>query len=362
MIPRTDQHRLLADAAREFSAEHTPARLRACRLRDPEFDRTIWTAIAQLGWLGLLVDEADGGLGATFEDMGQLVYAWGRACAPEPLVASAVLALRTLALGDGPARSHLLQQCIDGSHLLALAADSITDPTNISVTYAQGVLNGTCRFVVPAHADGYLVATHAGVFHVLANSSGFSLQRETRADGSAAAWITLSNVAAPPVQRVASNLNGCLQAIDEARILCAIEMSGMAARMLELTLEYLRTREQFGQAIGRFQALQHRAVDLYLAEQLARDVTQAACIALDTPLDTTARHLLACRAKARANTSLNRIAREAVQLHGAMGFTDEYQLGLYVNRTLTLSAWLGNTTDLQAEYAAHANDIEVLSA
>ena len=91
-----DQHRLLADAAREFSAEHTPARLRACRARDPEFDRSIWTAIAQLGWLGLLVDEADGGLGATFEDMGQLVYAWGHACAPEPLVASAVLACRTL--------------------------------------------------------------------------------------------------------------------------------------------------------------------------------------------------------------------------------------------------------------------------
>jgi len=145
-------------------------------------------------------------------------------------------------------------------------------------------------------------------------------------------------------------------------VLAAVEMSGMMRAMLDLTLDYLRTRVQFDKPIGSFQALQHRTVDLYVAEQLARDVAQAACTALDNGAAGNERALVASRAKARACESLNRLARECVQLHGAIGYTEEYALGAYVNRALVLSAWLGNAAAHRRRYARLAPPLEVLGA
>ena len=357
MTPATDQQRMLADAARQFAAaEHTPARLRACRDRDPDFDRGIWQSIADLGWLGVLVPEEDGGLGAGFGDMAQLVYAWGRACAPEPLVACGVLAARTLVHAQGPARARLLAALVAGECIPALAAGEG------EVEFAGGALHGTRRYVVPAHADGYLVQSDAGLWWVAKDAAGLRIEHERRADGSAAARLHLDGVRVGEAERVCDSAAPAERALDEARVLAAVEMSGMMAAMLELTLDYLRTRVQFGKAIGSFQALQHRAVDLYIAEQLARDVAQAACATLDAGAAGEALALAAARAKARAGESLDRIAREAVQLHGAIGYTDEYALGLYVNRALTLSPWLGNAAQQRRRYARLAAPLEVLSA
>lgn len=357
MNPQTDQQRMLSDAARQFAErEHTPARLRACRDRNPDFDREVWTRIADLGWLGVLVPEKDGGLGGGFGDMAQLVYAWGRACAPEPLVATGVLALRALAHADGPARDRLLGNLVAGRKVVAVASDS-------AVRESAGVLDGTLRLVVPAHADEFLVPAGAKLLRVAAGASGVTITHQRRADGSHAARITLTGVKTAPEDLVATSAAPLERALDEARILAAVEMCGMMKAMLDMTLDYLRTRVQFDKPIGSFQALQHRAVDLFIAEQLARDVAQSACAALDAggvPVNALA--LLACRAKARAGESLNLIAREAVQMHGAIGFTDEYALGLYVNRALVLSAWLGNAAALRARYARLAPPLEALGA
>lgn len=376
MIPQTDQQRMLADAAKQFSErEHGAARLRACRDRQPDFDRGVWQAIAGLGWLGVLIPEDDGGLGAGFGDMGQLVYAWGRACAPEPLVAGGVLAARTLVHADGPARTRLLEGLVAGTLIPALAAhagDALADTAPEVQATADGAgwrLRGRARYAVPADADGFIVSTTGGpgpqLCWVAADAAGLTSHHERRADGSFAARLELDNVRVGAGDLVASAKTAEIavaRAGDEARILVAVEMAGMMRTMLELTLEYLRTRVQFGKPIGSFQALQHRTVDLYLAEQLARDVAQAACNALDAGIAGDARALLASRAKARAGESLNRIAREAVQLHGAIGFTDEYALGAYVNRTLVLSAWLGNAAAHRQRYARVAPPLEVLSA
>ena len=356
MTPATDQQRMLADAARQFAAEHTPERLRACRDRHPDFDRSVWQSIADLGWLGVLVPEERGGLDAGFGDMAQLVYAWGRACAPEPLVATGVLAARALVLGKGPARNRLLEALVTGECIPALAAGEG------AVTWAKGQLNGARRFAVPAHADGFLVQTDQGLCWVERDAAGVKIDHERRADGSHAAWLHLSMVDASEDHRVSEDDGAARRATDEARVMAAVEMSGMMQAMLELTLEYLRTREQFGKPIGSFQALQHRAVDLYIAAEVARDVAQAACDSLDAGLSDDALVLTASRAKARAGDALDRIARESVQLHGAIGFTDEYALSLYVNRALTLSAWLGNAAQMRRRYAQAAPPLEVMSA
>ncbi len=376
MIPYTDQQRMLADAAKQFAdREHTPVRLRACRDRHPDFDRGVWTSIASLGWLGVLVPEDDGGLGAGFSDMAQLVYAWGRACAPEPLVAGGVLAGRTVVHADGPARSRLIEGLIDGSSIPALAAhngdtQAAAPPEIHASPDGDGYrLSGSARYAVPAHADGFIAAATSGsgtqLFWVPARAPGLSIAQERRADGSFAAHLSLDRVRVAGGDVVASAMvadAAIARATDEALVLCAVEMAGMMRAMLDLTFEYLRTRVQFGKPIGSFQALQHRSVDLYVAEQLARDVAQAACVALDGNLEAGARSLAASRAKARACESLGSIAREAVQLHGAIGFTDEYALGAYVNRALVLSAWLGNAGAHRARYARLAPPLEVLSA
>lgn len=376
MIPQSDQQRMLADAAKQFAdSEHTTARRRACRERIPDFDRSVWQSIAGLGWLGVLVPEDRGGLGAGFGDMGQLVYAWGRACAPEPLVAAGVLAARSLVHADGPACTRLLESLVAGTLVPALAAhagDTLAHEApgvHASPDGADWRLGGQARYAVPADADGFIVAATSGtgtqLFWVPSDAAGLAIRRERRADGSFAASLTLENVAVGAADVVASAKTADVvvaRATDEALVLVAVEMAGMMRAILDLTLEYLRTRVQFDKPIGSFQALQHRTVDLYVAEQLARDVAQAACGALDAGADGDERALLASRAKARACESLNRIAREAVQLHGAIGFTDEYALGAYVNRALVLSAWLGNANAHRARYARLAPPLEVLSA
>ena len=357
MIPQTDQQRMLADAARQFAdREHTPQRLRACRDRKPDFDRNLWQSIAGLGWLGVLVPEEDGGLGAGLGDMAQLVYAWGRACAPEPLVAAGVLAARAVVHADGPARARLLGGLTEGKTVIALASDADLRETS-------GTLDGTLRLVVPAHADGFVVRAGERLVWVASEAKGVSIAHERRADGSHAARVTLASVKTSPDDIVATTPAPAERALDEARILAAVEMCGMMKAMLDMTLDYLRTRVQFDKPIGSFQALQHRAVDLYVAEQLARDVAQQACSAVDEgALQGNELALLACRAKARAGESLALISREAVQMHGAIGFTDEFALGLYVNRALVLFAWLGNTTMMRARYARLAPPMQALAA
>jgi 3-oxochol-4-en-24-oyl-CoA dehydrogenase len=144
----------------------------------------------------------------------------------------------------------------------------------------------------------------------------------------------------------------CLRlAIDAALVGTSAELVGIMDRVLELTLDYLRTRKQFGRAIGSFQALQHRAVDVWIQKELSRAAVASAVRALDDPAAAArAQSAAASGAKARAAGAALALCKEALQMHGAIGYTDEYDLGLYFNRALTLSAWLGNAADRRRRY------------
>jgi 3-oxochol-4-en-24-oyl-CoA dehydrogenase len=365
----TDQQRMLGESARQFCAgEHEPQRVRACRGRHPDFDREVWRKVADLGWLGIALPESDGGLGLGFRELAEVLEPWGAACAPEPLVAAAVLAGRALIHGDGPARADLLERLIAGQLIPALAwADSRGEAQPVRATPSAGtlVLDGEARYVVPADADGWLVYARdendAWLLWVEAHQPGTSIVREPRADGTFAARVSFSGCALPESAVVATPARADLalsRSLDEGRIALALEMTGTMQRMVELTLEYLRTRVQFGKPIGSFQALQHRAVDLFVACQLARDVARAAAHIADADGDALTLALWAARAKARAADALGRIAREAVQLHGAIGFTDEYALGIYVNRALVHCSWLGSVSAMRRLYSELAPPFE----
>ena len=134
-------------------------------------------------------------------------------------------------------------------------------------------------------------------------------------------------------------------------MIAGAELAGVMDRALEMTLDYLKTRVQFGKPIGAFQALQHRAVDLYIHKELANAVLNEALALLDRGPDAAARAALASRVKARCSDAALKITRETIQLHGAIGFTDEYDAGLYLKRALTLAAWLGHPVWHRRRYA-----------
>ena len=368
MRPQNDPQRMLADAGRQFAADRcTSARIRACRHRAPDHDAVVWREMADLGWLSVLAPEADGGLGSGLGEMGQLAYEWGAACGPEPLVATGVLALTVLLDADGPARKALLESTMRGDSVAAVAW--VDGSGTCEATRDGWTLNGSARFVIPADATDFLVvfATDSGhpSLHVAANMPGLSITREMRIDGTASALLDFKCVQvseAGLLARAPSAAAASEHARDNALVLAAVYMTGSMRSINVMTQEYLRTRTQFGKPIGSFQALQHKAVDMHIAEQLARDVAQNACTLIDAGCTPDERACLASRAKARAGEALDRIARMAVQLHGAIGFTDEYDLSLHLNRSLAMSAWLGNADEHVRRYARHAPPFEAAEA
>jgi alkylation response protein AidB-like acyl-CoA dehydrogenase len=360
---------MLADAARQFThGRASPARIRACRDRVPDFDGDVWKAMADLGWLSLLVPEEDGGMAVApavgLGDMGQLVYEWGAAGAPEPLVPTGVLAVSVLVASDGPARKDLLAGTMAGAKLPAVAW--LEQGGACGRTADGWQVSGRARFVTPADASDLLVIVDRGpLLHVPIDAPGVHVHRERRADGTAAALVTLQEVCVPERALLASAAKSDgvgERARDLALVMASVAMAGTMRSINAMTQEYLRTRVQFGKPIGSFQALQHKAVDMHIAEQLARDVAQHACVRIDAGCTPDERACLASRAKARAGDSLDRIARMAVQLHGAIGFTDEYDLSLHLNRALTMSAWLGNSEEHVRRYARHAPPFQAAEA
>ncbi|MFO1295445.1 MAG: acyl-CoA dehydrogenase [Rubrivivax sp.] len=233
-------------------------------------------------------------------------------------------------------------------------------------------LNGRKRFIAgAAAAGGFVVSANTtlgpGLFWVTADVPGVTLTHEWRADQTPSGVLDFADVRVPSQHVLATGENSLAplaRAFDEACVLAAAEMLGVAEAALQMALAYMRTRVQFGKPIGSFQALQHKAADLYVQQELLRAVLQdavrtlagsgtgAAADAADAATEARERTMTASRCKARASDAGLRITREVIQLHGAIGFTDEYDAGLYLKRALVLSAWLGNAGAHRARFAA----------
>ncbi len=340
------------DSARSWLADAaTPARLRSLRDTEPGFDRDVWRQVADAGWLSILVPEAQGGLGLGLRHLLAVVEEIGRRPLPEPFVAAGVHAVALLcALPAGGLRDRLLAGAMAGERVIGVAwqeaAGEIELGTIATTARADGdrtVLDGAKRWVSPgSSADGWLVVAQGPSVHwVEAGTAGVSVEPLARIDGSPMATLRLHEAAVPAGHLLADGeaaRTAVEQANDIARLAQAAELLGVARQAFETTLAYLKTRVQFGKPIGANQALQHRMVDAWIEVELA-----AACLrdVLDSQERGEPLAPLASRAKARCADAAVHLTRLAIQLHGAIGFTDEYDVGLYWKRALHLASWLG---------------------
>jgi alkylation response protein AidB-like acyl-CoA dehydrogenase len=354
-----DDIALIQDSARSFAARLRDTKaFRAGRMQLPWHEAGRLADMAAMGWFGALLPADAGGLDAGFGAMAAIAEELGAALLGEPLVPLAVLGPRALLHGDNAGlQAALLPRLAEGAYRLALAwqegREDARDPLRLETravrTGSGWRLQGRKRFVAGAWAaDGFVVSAAADdglrLFHLPANAPGLSLAHEWRADGSPAGLLTLHGVETQDVVAAPGQAEAALlRALDEAAIVVAAELAGVAREALAMTIRYMKTRVAFGRPIANFQALQHRLADLAVHQDLAGAVLQAALATADAAPDAAALRLAAGRAKARCSEAAVEITRGAVQLHGGIGFTDECDIGLYFKRAAVLAAWLGNT-------------------
>jgi len=359
---------MLRDSALQFLKDNAPvAQLR--RLRDGDdatgradgFSRALWRACADMGFAGVLVPEAHGGPGLGLVEAGAIMEAIGHNLSALPFLSTAVLGAWLLGRhGDPAQQARLLAPIAAGTHLVALAADEVPRhrPRRQRLrALADGAgfrLTGTKTCVVDGHvADTLVVVARSGgadddeegitLFLVDANAPGVRRERTVMVDAHNAARIAFDDVRVGPdavlgaVGGGRAILDG---ALDVGRVALAAELLGIADEASGRTLHYLKERRQFGRLIGEFQALQHRAADLYCEIEVSRAVVMGACRAVDRgAADAPA---LASAAKARAGASATRAVQEAVQMHGGIGMTDELEIGFFMKRARVADALLGD--------------------
>ncbi len=355
----TDDLTMLADSARSLCAKDAAmTRLRALRGGSAGFDQALWVQMVELGWTSIQIPQSAGGLGLGVSALAAVARELGHVAAPEPLIEVAGLSASLLAQLPLQGRvAELLGQLAEGKclPLIAwqehpLAANEAELATRIIAANGGYRIDGQ-KFAV-SHAlvaDGFLVngwldESYAVVW-VPRTAPGVTINAQPLADGTHHATVVFNNteISADCLLARGNTAAAALStALNEGALLIASYLCGLMSACFEVTLKYLNTRQQFGRLIGSFQALQHRAVDLKLQCELAQIVVDDALTGLAGE-DAQGQALLVSRAKYRASDAALKVVREAIQMHGAIGFTDECDVGLFVNRALTYAAALGNT-------------------
>ena len=318
------------------------------------FDRAAWRKMAEAGWLGLQVPEAQGGVGLGPRELAAVAEELGRALAPEPYAMLSVLALGALAAcPEATLRDALLASALAGEATIALAWQETADQDvnvvpKVSATRdgQRWRLRGVKHFVDGGtSATDYLVTALAdgniALFAVPATQAGLVVNTRSGIAGDHIASLHLEDCLLDAERCLAPDASALLAGpLEAARLALAAELAGVAARALELTVEYTKQRVQFGKPIASFQSIQHRLVDMWTQAMLARSaVANAADAATTSPGSRTAA-LATLAAKARASDAAGFVCRNAVQLYGAMGYTEECDIGLYLKRAIGLGACL----------------------
>lgn len=340
---RLENIRMIQDSAAAFASAGGLARVRALRYQSPGFDREVWRTIAANGWIGLSLPEERGGAGLGMAEYCALIEVLGAALIPEPFI-PAVMAARLL---DG----EQLAAQLNGERLIlpAVEEDRHSQPDE-QTCLRGGKIKGRKAFVpMAAGADAFVVSTGDGLALVEARAPGVEVTLAQTQDGGHFGSLVMDNA---PAEHLPANAEALADAFDEAVLGTSAYLLGAAEQAFALTLDYLRTRKQFGQAIGGFQGLQHRAVDLKLQLALWRASLDAAAAACDAAAPVEQRRAAVSRAKARAADAALLVTRQAVQLHGAIGYTDECDVGLFLRKAMTLANLYGSSAWHRQRYAA----------
>ena len=362
-----EEQTLLRDSARDFVRDRGPVTAFR-KLRDDQnpkgYDADLWKEMAELGWAGVIIPEEFGGADFGFQGLGVVMEETGRTLMASPLMSTIVLGSSALLLGGTDNhRSSFLPAVAKGECLMALAVDEGAHHAPYSVktsAVADGdgwVLDGEKSLVLDGHVANQIVVSARtsgsdndrdglSLFLVAADQAGLDIETTTMVDSRNAANVTLKAVRVSEGQLLGTKDQGAdlLDAVlDRGRIALAAEMLGAAQQVFEFTLEYLKERHQFGQPIGTFQALQHRAVKMFGEIEICKSVVMEALTAVDENREDVS--TLASFAKAKVGEALHLISSEGVQMHGGIGMTDEHDSGLYLKRarvaehTFGSSAW-----------------------
>jgi acyl-CoA dehydrogenase len=373
LVLNEDQE-LIAKTALDFVLEHSPvSRFRALRDSGDSlgYSRELYREMAELGWTGIPFDEKLGGAGMGLAELVLIVEALGRKLAPEPFLGCVAMAGSALALGSASElQSDWLPGVIDGSKIVALAhqepgsrydafavetrAVSSGDGFTLSGEKIQ-VLDafGADAVIVPARTSG-ASGDRDGItlFLVEAGAAGLSIERQSRVDCRNAARLRLDGVEcrASHVVGVSGEGGDLLgQVIDRATVVLCAEMLGGMSEAFELTLDYLKTRDQFGVKIGTFQALKHRAARVFMEVELARSTVMAAARAIDAGEADASK--LVSLAKARCSDAYVLATNEGVQIFAGVGMTDEYDIGFYMKRARAAELTFGDAAYHRARWA-----------
>ncbi len=370
MAVLTEEQTMLRDGAKAWVADRAPvSALR--RLRDAKggegFDPTLWREMGELGWAGVVVPEAHGGSAFGYAGLGLVLEETGRTLVASPLLSTSLIGVAALTLGGSEAQqAQWLPKIAAGETVIALALEETAHhaPERTGLRARRSgegfTLDGDKTFVLDGmEADLFIVAARtrggageeAGVTLLLvpADTPGISRKRLETIDSRGAAQVTLV-AATVGHDAVLGQVDGGFalldRVLDRGRAGAAAEMLGAATQAFETTLEYLKTRNQFGQLIGGFQSLQHRAAKMFTDLETTRSAVEAALEAIDRADAAGAEGedvRAACSlAKALAGETLHKISNEMVQMHGGIGMTDAHDAGLYIKRARVIEAAYGS--------------------
>ncbi len=362
----SDDQRLLKDSVDRLVADKYGFEARKSYLAEPDgWSRAVWGQLAELGLLGLPFEEQYGGYGGGPVETMLVMEAFGRGLVLEPYFATVILCgglLRTM--GNAAQKMQNLTAIANGRRLLAFAhverhsRYDFADVTTTAVRDGAGregggwrisgaksvVLHGDCadRILVTARVSGgQRDRDGIGLFLVDAASAGVTRRGYPTQDGMRGAEISFANVAGEAVGEPEAALAGIEHAVDRAIAALCAEAVGVLSSMQELTLDYLKTRKQFGRAIGEFQALQHRAVDMLIGVEQSRSMALYATVMADeaNPIE---RKRAISAAKVQIGRAGRQVGQEAVQLHGGIGMTMEYKVGHYFKRMTMIDKLYGD--------------------
>ncbi len=369
-----EDQQILKQTAADFVRRESPlSRVRELRDSDDSdgFSRGLWAQMAELGWSSILVPEEYGGLSMGYLEMACVLEECGRNLVPEPLLSTAVMGVSAIvAAGSEEQKRELLPRVVDGSLLLALAHHErgarydVFDIATVATPKPGGfVLSGKKSLVLDGHvADVLIVAARSNgergdrdgisLFLVDPNSPGVTVEKHSTIDLRNAALVTLADV-----EVAESSLLGELgqggavleDVVGRAVVALSAEMLGNIQGACEMTLEYLKTRKQFGVLIGSFQALKHRAAIMFVETELARSTVLGACDAIDSAADNWL--ALASVAKARCSDTAVLVGHEGIQMHGGIGMTDEHDIGFFAKRARASELTFGDAAYHRRRFA-----------
>lgn len=371
----SEEQKLLKQSAADFVHNESPvSRIRELRdSADPRgFSPELWRKMAELGWQAVPFAEEYGGLGMGMTEMATVLEECGRNLVPEPLLATVLLGAMPVSLaGSDEQRRAVLPAVVDGSLVMALAYQekgSRYDPLVCRTTAARSgdgyVLDGEKILVAGGHAasklvvsarsaEGYADPDGISLFLVDPETPGMTVEGQATMHLRNAALVRFDGAEVPAAALLGAEGEGAAvleQTVDLATLGTAAEMLGGMQAAFDMTLDHLKTREQFGVPIGSFQGLKHRAAKMFIEIELARSAVIGACAAVDKEYGTKASQMISV-AKARCSDAGVLVGYESVQMHGGIGMTDEHDIGFYLKRARGLELTMGDGAHHRDRYA-----------